>query len=99
LIGIFGAADFGIKNFVAAIIHNSNTNKKRGSNFANLLVDGKITVREKGKRYIIGLFKILIIGTHLWLSRLVLHHFSAGICLQRYCDCANRKRFKQVLWF
>ncbi len=43
---------------MAAIIHYSNTNKKRGSNFANLLVDGKNTVREKGKRYIIGLFKI-----------------------------------------
>jgi len=52
LIGIFGAADFGIKNFMAAIIHYSDTNKKRSSNFANLLVDGKITVREKGKRYI-----------------------------------------------
>ncbi len=43
---------------MAAIIHYSDTNKKRSSNFANLLVDGKITVREKGKRYIIGLFKI-----------------------------------------
>jgi len=58
LIGIFGAADFGIKNLVAAIIPYSNTNKKRCSNLTHLFVDCKSTIRKKGKRYIIGLFEI-----------------------------------------
>jgi len=58
LVGIFGAADFRIKNFVAAIIPYSDTNKKRCSNLTHLFVDGKITIREKGKRYIVGFFKI-----------------------------------------
>ncbi len=58
MIRIFGAADFRIKNLVAAIIPFSDTNKKRGSDLTHLFVDRKITIRKKGKRYIIGLFKI-----------------------------------------
>ena len=43
---------------MAAIFLYANTDKKRRPDFAYLFVDGKITVREKGKRYIVGFFKI-----------------------------------------
>jgi hypothetical protein len=39
LIGIFGAADFGIKNPVTAVALYANADKIRRSNFADLLVD------------------------------------------------------------
>jgi len=58
LIGVFGAANFRIKNFVAAIVPYANTNEKRCSNFAYLFVDGKINIRKKGERYIVGFSKI-----------------------------------------
>ena len=54
----FGTTNFGIKNLVAAVIPYSNTNKKGRSDLTHLFVDRKIAIREKGKRYIIGLFKI-----------------------------------------
>ena len=43
---------------MAAIIPDSNTNEKRCSDLTHLFVDCKITIRKKGKRNIIGLFKI-----------------------------------------
>ena len=58
MIRIFGAADFRIKNLVAAICSYANTNKKWCSDLTHLFVDGKIPIREQGKRYIICLFKI-----------------------------------------
>ena len=58
MIRVFGAANFRIKNLVAAVIPYSNTNEKRRSDLTHLFVDCKITVRKKGKRYIIGFFKI-----------------------------------------
>jgi len=39
LIRIFGAANFRIKNLVAAIMPYSNTNKKWGSDLTHLFVD------------------------------------------------------------
>jgi hypothetical protein len=39
LIGVFAAANPGIKNLVAAIFFYPNTNKKGSSNFADLLMD------------------------------------------------------------
>ena len=58
MIGIFAATHFRIKDLVAAVIVYTNANKKRCSNFTDHFVDGKIAVREKGKRDIVGLFKI-----------------------------------------
>ena len=58
MIRIFGTANFRIKNLVAAVTPYANTDKKGCSDLTHLFVDCKITIRKKGKRNIIGLFKI-----------------------------------------